>query len=241
VRYAAVYLLYAFYFKQPCRPRARIKLSYEEFKELSDLMVEARQEEHLDVLYAWSKLIIANGFHYSVVSGLMGLEVAKSIEKGEVDDPTGVGHRASFFKSSEFRSMTKRMGKIHDTYVKMKDTMVKDPDAGYSLSAINVNFMDEVTELTSDGVSKYSGAVGAVNEIGDKRKRLKDRFYASDLVEPRPRFVPDESESEDEAWVSEISELAPKRKKKRERRKRGPLTKKSEPPGKKSSSPSVKI
>ena len=76
VRYAALYFLYSLYFKQPCRPRVKIRLTKEELDDLLESTVMARQENHWDVLYAWSKLFTSHAFHYVACQGQMGLEVA---------------------------------------------------------------------------------------------------------------------------------------------------------------------
>ena len=232
-----MYLLYSFYFKQPSRPKVRIKLSYEEFQDLSSLMEEAKREAHSDVLYAWSKLILTNAFQYSVVGGPKGLEVAKAMEKGEGDNMSGIEHSSSYFRSNEFKSMMKRLGKAHNTYVNIKKSMIKEPDAGYSLSAIDDKFMDDINEVTWSGVSMSSGSIGGLNEIGEKRKKLKEKFFETVHTEAKPRFIHDESESEeDESWLPEVSEPSPKQKKKavKKTKKSGPVGKKSGPVSKKS-------
>jgi hypothetical protein len=56
VRYAAVYMMYAMYFKQPCMPRVKFRLKPEEFRDMWALMEEAQRDHHYDVLYAWAKV-----------------------------------------------------------------------------------------------------------------------------------------------------------------------------------------
>ena len=58
VRYAAVYMMYAMYFKQPCLPRVKFRLKLEEFRDMWSLMEEAQRDHHYDVLYAWAKVRI---------------------------------------------------------------------------------------------------------------------------------------------------------------------------------------
>ena len=43
-----------------------MKLTYEEFQELEELVEEARKGLHHDVLYAWSKLIACHAFQVEV-------------------------------------------------------------------------------------------------------------------------------------------------------------------------------
>ena len=58
VRYAALYMLYSLYFKQPCRPMVKIRLTMQDFQDLQALTAAAKLEAHWDVMYAWAKVDI---------------------------------------------------------------------------------------------------------------------------------------------------------------------------------------
>ena len=96
--YAALFLLYSLYFKQPCRPRVKIRLLKEELEDLLETTVMARQH-HWDILYAWSKLFTSHAFHYVACQGQMGLEVALVMELREVRERNTSGSKEEYFKS----------------------------------------------------------------------------------------------------------------------------------------------
>jgi len=186
VRYAAIYMLYSIFFKQPCRPRVRIRLSYEEYLDLSELMAEAKRDLHSDIIYAWSKLILHHAFQYSVVPEHMGLEVAKTLERKEVEDITSQSS-GGFLKSKEFKSMMRRLSKAHDNYVGIKKSLLKDSSLGFSLCSMDDNLMETINELTSDECRSKNEA-SARDDIGDKRKRLKEMYFSSGPEPERKRF-----------------------------------------------------
>ena len=77
LRYAAIYMLYALYFKQPCRPLVKIRLTLDQFTDLQETVAEAKKDKHHDVVYAWAKLFTMSAFHYVVADTQMGLEVGR--------------------------------------------------------------------------------------------------------------------------------------------------------------------
>lgn len=198
-------MLYSFYFKQPCRPKVRIKLSYDEFKDISALMDEARKDIHYDILYAWNKLILSNAFHYSVVGEQMGIEVAKTLERKEDQSNSSVQPSNQYFKSKEFRNMMRRLTKAHDNYVKVKNAFTQDSVSGHSLNLMDVDLIKNIEELIKDEEDepKMKGDKSQPDDIGEKRKRLKEQYFSKELDSgPREglRFDVEEDEEEEE-WT----------------------------------------
>jgi len=110
VRCAALYMLYSLYFKQPCRPRAKIRLVASELSELVSLVEGAKREAHWDVLYAWCKLLTDHAFHYTACESQMGLEVAQQMEVREATEKGIIGGRDEYFKSKEYLGLIKKAG-----------------------------------------------------------------------------------------------------------------------------------
>jgi len=230
IRYAGVYMLYAFYFKQPCRPRERIKLSYTEFTQLSALMDDAKRDMHYDILYAWSKLILYQAFQYSVVGAYLGLEVGKAQERRELDEYSGAQTTKTCFQSREFKSIHRRLSKAHDDYLKMKAALSKN--AGYpeySLASIDVGLMDKINKLTSElneesfNGDSVSSKVSTKEDIGVKRKMLKDKYFSSAEASNCESQLRDEvgmNNDEEDEWTPEFDQQAQRRRGKRERKTR---------------------
>ena len=201
-------MLYAFYFKQPIRPRVRIRLSYEEFQDLNALMAEARRDSHSDILYAWSRLVASSAFHYSVVDRHYGLEVAKALERREVEEGGGEHTSEGYFRSKEFRVMMKRLNKAHDNYVKIKEAVTKDKGLGYSLNSMDNNLVNSINLLIAENPkAEMKVAETGTDDIGEKRKKLKEKFFSAE-PEPGPRekiSLRNLSEEEDEDWAAPVS------------------------------------
>ncbi len=62
VRAAALYLLYALYWRQPLLPKIKIRLTMEELEDISALIDECREGHHWDLVYVWTKLIQDHAF-----------------------------------------------------------------------------------------------------------------------------------------------------------------------------------
>lgn len=184
IRYAAIYCLYAFFFKQPCRPKARIKLSYDEFVDLESLVEEARRDNHYDVLYAWYKLICCHAFQYSVVDGHYGVEVAKKIDKKDNGETLMTYSASSYLKSKDFRSVLRRLNRAHTSYSKMKATFLQtSTDDMISLNSASETIIEDIEQIASQESKPEPGAephskvtLKGPSAIGEKRKKLKERF-----------------------------------------------------------------
>ncbi|ELU16101.1 hypothetical protein CAPTEDRAFT_203916 [Capitella teleta] len=64
VRVGGLYALYGFYYTQPFEPRAQIRVTMSQWKEIQDFQSEARNEQHLDTDFIFSKLVFANAFQF---------------------------------------------------------------------------------------------------------------------------------------------------------------------------------
>ncbi|CAL8080048.1 unnamed protein product [Calicophoron daubneyi] len=63
-RICALYLLYAFYGRQPLRHHVHIRVCPESWRGLQQLAIEARDQRHLDVYYIFKQLCATNAFHF---------------------------------------------------------------------------------------------------------------------------------------------------------------------------------
>eukprot|EP00088_Acartia_fossae_P028632 TRINITY_DN2944_c0_g1_i4.p1 TRINITY_DN2944_c0_g1~~TRINITY_DN2944_c0_g1_i4.p1 ORF type:complete len:357 (-),score=51.12 TRINITY_DN2944_c0_g1_i4:58-1128(-) len=182
IRYAALYCLYAFYLKQPCRPKVKVKLSYEEFLELESLIEEARKGLHHDVLYAWSKLIACHAFQYSVVSAHKGVEVARRLDKKDPEVSLIQNSANSYLKSKDFRGVMRRLTKAHTNYTKMKASFMKgNTDTMLSLQSIDEEIIEAIEDIAKEDIKPTGDnpkCLKGPSDIGDKRKKLKEKFFA---------------------------------------------------------------
>jgi len=178
VRYAAIYLLYSLYFKQPCRPRVKIRLLKEELRDLLMTTEMARQEHHWDVLYAWSKLFTSHAFHYVACQNQMGLEVALQMEQKEVEGRSSAGNKEDYFKSKEFLGVMKKMSKAHSKYINLKANLSNSTaEVDKSLFLTDPDFPKKVKQLGEQKGDEVADKAAASNAIGAKRRGIKYKFY----------------------------------------------------------------
>jgi len=204
VRYAALYFLYSLYFKQPCRPRVKIRLIKEELDDLLETTVMARQENHWDVLYAWSKLFTSHAFHYVACQGQMGLEVALQMEQREVEKRNTSGSKEEYFKSKEFLGLMKKMGKAHSKYVSMKTSLASSNiETDKSLFLTDQTFPQTVRHVGEQENKKREEAIRSGNSaIGEKRRGIKYKFYGGSEDVPAQE---NERRVEQKEWRPDIS------------------------------------
>ena len=179
VRYAGLYLMYALYFKQPCRPRVHFRLRLEEFKALLSLTELARKDSHWDVMYAWSKLFTGHAFHYAACHTPMGIEMAYLAEQRDSSDKFGANASQDYFKSKEFVTMMNKVGKSHAKYVEMKKRLAdsNDPEDS-SLFMIDSDFVNSLNKcaLKVDKAELVRKAKEQ-SKVGQSRRSLKYKFY----------------------------------------------------------------
>ena len=179
VRYAALYLMYSLYFKQPCRPRVHFRLKLEEYKHILSLTEQARKDSHWDVMYAWSKLFTSHAFHYAACHTQMGIEMAYQAEQRDHSDKFGANSCQDYFKSKEFVQMMNKVGKSHSKYVEMKKRLAdnNDPEDS-SLFMIDSDFVTSLKKCAMK-VDKEEIVRKAKEQskVGQSRRSLKYKFY----------------------------------------------------------------
>jgi len=187
VRYAAIYLLYSLYYKQPCRPRVKIRLLKDEFTDILGTIESTKQDAHWDVIYAWTKLFTGHAFHFVACHNQMGLEVALQMEQKEIEELKSSIVKEDYFSSKEFLGTLKKMTKAHDKYIKMKANLgSSNLENDKSLFLTDNKFPSTIRELShQDLVEDNSNAVQSVKSpIGAKRRDLKYKFYGGGIDVP---------------------------------------------------------
>jgi len=140
LRVAALYLIYSLYFKQPFRPKTRIKLSLSEYKEMVSFVNECRLKKHWEVPFVFFKLVLDDAFQYVAISRPVGMESISSIEPRRKaglptgdDDSRSLQERRDPFKADRYKFLAKRIDVLHEQYTKMKAEISMKPDRGLTL------------------------------------------------------------------------------------------------------------
>ena len=147
----------------------------------------------------------------------MGVETAVQLESKEGDSGHTKAGGDSYFRSKEFRSLLRNLTKSHDKYMHMKTSLYGPKGSGFGLELCEADMTKKIGQLVSvvekeppagrsDGDVKPSD-----DDIGEKRKILKERFFGSGSVEShRDRLLGDRSrdtESSDDEKDPEKAKL----------------------------------
>ena len=101
VRAAAVYLTYALYFRQPLRPRIKVRLTLPELRDVSEFIDRCREEQHWDLVYVWARLLQDHAFEFVACGGwetqtlFFSQQILLTQNLLHCRDPLGPGDRAS--------------------------------------------------------------------------------------------------------------------------------------------------
>ena len=181
LRYAGLYMMYALFFKQPCRPRVKLRLTMEEMKELQDLVDQARADNHWDVVFAWCKLFNEQAFHFTALTTQMGLEMAIQLEqRKKMENKNSRGAQNEYFKSKEFYGLMKGMRKVHSKYTRMKACLSNPGDeTEKSLYFIDPDLPESIKQIIEPPDEPPEDELYTDREgIGSKRRDLKNKFFS---------------------------------------------------------------
>ena len=181
MRYAGLYMMYALYFKQPCRPRVKLRMTLEEVTSLVALVEQARSDCHWDVVYAWSKLFTSHAFHYTAMPTQMGIEMAIQLEqKKKSENLSSRGVQSEYFTSREFSGQMKNLRKSHSKYTRMKLALANPTDPiEKSLFFIDKNLLENINQSIHPKETPEVKLHKDTEGIGLKRRELKNKFFSA--------------------------------------------------------------
>jgi hypothetical protein len=173
----------------------------------------------------------------------MGTEMAAQSDFHESDSNSFNPHFGErYFASKDFRSLLKNLTKSHEKYIHMKTSLYGLKGSGFGLDLCQADLAQKIETLVStvdpksSRVTKRDGddktAVSSADDIGEKRKRLKEQFFGGGSVEShRDRLLADrlrdsdssvdEKVEEGEDWMPKGLDLPSMRKGKRGRGRKG--------------------
>jgi len=189
-RAAAFYLLYTLYFKQPCRPKVRIRVEYYQYEDLCHWMNELRSGCHWELVYCWAKLVTDNAFLFVGTTKPVGLENSGRNQDRFGLNPTGRSKKRNFetqqepiFNKDSFSMMLERMTKTHNRYVNMKKALIGEEKFDSGLAQASDYFPSVMKEIFSNPKSheKVTGNFLSENgrTIGQRRKEIIEKSFGT--------------------------------------------------------------
>nr|XP_040576752.1 uncharacterized protein LOC121125630 isoform X2 [Lepeophtheirus salmonis] len=177
-RAAAIYSLYALYFKQPPMINVHIRLTLSDVKEIMAVFHHFHEGQHWDIIYCWNRLMSANAFHFSGASRLMGIEAINSffINKDPSSDYVPFTNP---FKSHEFKSQLSELSSLQSQYISMKKSLMSEKQDP-SLSLLDEEFATKMCSIVESAFSYESkDTLRKSEEIGDRRKKIIDKYFSN--------------------------------------------------------------
>ena len=206
-RAAALFLLYALYFKQPLRPIVKIRVNLSEYKDLVNWTKELREDEHWEVVFCWARLISDHAFLFVGSTQHLGLEFSSKLHKVKGD----TFEKEPSYREHFFSSMFESLRKTHGRYNNMKKALMSsEKSMDNEWSDNSDNFPEKIAELVNKVHKKQNPDVKS--DIGLRRKRIMEKarlagLRAIDIDESETKKCEEEFE---EKFVTKM-----KRKKKR--------------------------
>lgn len=188
-RAAAFYLLYTLYFKQPLRPRVRIRIDYEQYQDLCQWIDECRDGQHWEIVCCWAKVLTDHAFHFVATCQPVGLENSSKSERFAL--PTNQSKNVKkfmkmepLFKQDSFREIMENLQKTHERYTQMKSALNSaNLDVAYS------DFPSRIQNLAQNNPLEKTPQSGNILKengltIGQRRKKLIEQSFGIDAVDP---------------------------------------------------------
>jgi len=189
-RAAAFYLLYTLYFKQPCRPKVRIRVEYYQYKDFCQWMDELRSGCHWELVFCWAKLVSDNAFVFVGSTKTVGLENSGRNQDRYGLNPNGKLRKRNFetfneptFNKDSFSDMLDRMNKTHNRYVNMKKALIGEEKHDSGLAQASDYFPGAMKEIFSNPKSGHEKTSGGnlLSEngrtIGQRRKEIIEKSF----------------------------------------------------------------
>jgi hypothetical protein len=221
-RAAAVYLLYTLYFKQPCRPKVRIRVEYEQYEDFCQWIDELRSGCHWELVYCWAKMVSDSAFTFVASTKPVGLENSgRNQDRVGVNEESRSNKKGSFPASTEpilnidsFSEILEKLTKAHNQYTNMKkglQNMMGDDKYDSGLSQTSEYFPIAMREIFSNPKASEKQIGGNILKengltIGQRRQRMIDKSYGSNVIENSQ----EESNIEIPDDVDEEGEIQPK-------------------------------
>jgi len=216
-RAAAVYLLYTLYFKQPCRPKVRIRVEYEQYEDFCQWIDELRSGCHWELVYCWAKMVADSAFTFVASTKPVGLEHSgRNQDRFGVNEDSRSNKKGSFPASTEpilnidsFSEILEKLTKAHNQYTNMKkglQNMMGDDKYDSGLSQTSEYFPIAMREIFSNPKASEKQIGGNILKengltIGQRRQRMIDKSYGSNVIEnsqEESNDIPDDVDEEGE-------------------------------------------
>lgn len=81
IRVGGLYLMFALYHAQPCRPQLKIRLALRSWSYVQNFLTDSAKACHFDVVYIYEKLVTAKAFHYAVMPHFLTFQKQRKPKK----------------------------------------------------------------------------------------------------------------------------------------------------------------
>ncbi|RUS72232.1 hypothetical protein EGW08_020005, partial [Elysia chlorotica] len=193
-RVGGLYLMYAVYQIQPTSPKAKIRLTPQQWDDALHFQQQAKNQSHLDVVYIFNKLIEEQAFQFCFLPQEIGV-FSWDCEDAEVDLADEMKEeRCNINKLFNYESL-EQLSYLQDQYQRMKVVLAgphaTKPDK--SLNVVKEKLVEDIVlslQTFKENVANMSKRVGNSTKkaerelktgpqtVGSRRQALKNAAFA---------------------------------------------------------------
>ena len=134
----------------------------------------------MEVLYAWTKLLSSQAFHFTAFPGRLGLELAEEVREGVAEAREEVREEVAearedwdYFKSREYRGLALQLRKVHKRYTSMKNSLAgRDEIREKGMFLVDEQFPERLRRIVKDmGVNDGRDRTGLKRRLHEDEER----------------------------------------------------------------------
>ncbi|XP_056632877.1 snRNA-activating protein complex subunit 1-like isoform X1 [Diorhabda sublineata] len=179
----AFYLLYSIYYKQPLRTWVKIRLTFDEYQKLYELITEMSHRQQIDVCYIFSKMQSEGAFLYVAHRKPLGPEdrFVKDVQMYINDTFTYSKTQSAITKFKDLQDKSGLISEIESTNKEYSELLQKYAGKCSQLKPFSSTLIDEIqaayTNFQNDGKNSNSneGTTVKKSEIQTSKHSIKNK------------------------------------------------------------------
>ncbi|XP_030747608.1 snRNA-activating protein complex subunit 1-like [Sitophilus oryzae] len=184
MKIGALYLLYGLYYKQPIEGMVKIRVSYDEYTIIKDLMDEMAKEKYMEPLFIFAKLKADVAFNYVGCSMPRSIRFIKNTKKAFTAHTLNANFGENPLSKFEGILQDESVVKLQDTCKRYEMALKKNSSIYPNIDQFKSTIMDDLNaahkKLFSEDHSTPSEQIETDLKILNSRQEIKLRALKSE-------------------------------------------------------------
>uniref|UniRef100_A0A3Q1GEY5 snRNA-activating protein complex subunit 1 n=1 Tax=Acanthochromis polyacanthus TaxID=80966 RepID=A0A3Q1GEY5_9TELE len=181
IRVGGLYLMFAFYHTQLCRPPVRIRLALKDWIYIKKFLGDSADAGHSDVLYIYRKLDAAKAFYYTAMPHVLAFQKQRKPKKAAVCAKF-LG-RATAVHELMCADILEELGNLQVHYEQLKEAC---PEVKGQAAMTHRDLASRLTDCMSEFISWQQRSFSS---LGVKRKKAVDEDGEEESDSSRARLL----------------------------------------------------